>query len=160
AKVETQDQRGRTPLYRAAAEGKTDAVRLLLDKKADPNQKANDGSTPLLEAVTYAKMPVVRLLLERGAEVDQPDAQSGTPLIAAVRNGKLEAARLLLQRGADVNQVDAGGTSALMVAAEGNPDIKTPEQMISLLLEHKAKPDLVDNQGRTALARATAANNA
>jgi ankyrin repeat protein len=100
---------------------------LLLDKKADPNQKAKNGNSPLLEAVM---------------------------------NGKLEAVRLLLQRGADVNQVDASGTSPLMVAAEGNVYIKAPEQMISSLLEHKAKLDLMDSQGRTALARATASNNA
>ena len=58
-KLELQDDHGRTALYRAASEGKEEAVRLLLARKADPNHKSNDGSTPLLASVTYGRMPVL-----------------------------------------------------------------------------------------------------
>jgi ankyrin repeat protein len=126
AKIDAQDSRGRSPLYRASAEGKEEALRLLLDKKANPNLKANDGSTPLNEAVTY---------------------------------NRLGAATLLLERGADVNLADANGNTALMIVAEGNGYIKSTAELISFLLAHGAKKDLMDGQGRTALGRATAAKN-
>jgi ankyrin repeat protein len=126
-KVEEQDARGRTAFYRASAEGKEDTMRLLLEKKANPNLKASDGSTPLIEAVS---------------------------------NGKMAAAKLLLDNGADVNLASANGLTPLLIAAEGNSYIKSPSEMISLLLAHKADTKAVDSQGRTPLALATANKNA
>jgi ankyrin repeat protein/serine/threonine protein kinase len=126
-KVEEQDARGRTAFYRASAEGKEDTMRLLLEKKANPNVKASDGSTPLIEAVS---------------------------------NGKMAAAKLLLDSGADVNLASANGLTPLLIAAEGNSYIKSPSEMISLLLAHKADTKAVDSQGRTPLALATANKNA
>ena len=79
AKVDAQDARGRTALYRAAAEGKVDAMRMLLEKKANPNQKTTDGSTPLLAAVA-GKVEAVTLLLDHGADANLADANGVTPL--------------------------------------------------------------------------------
>jgi ankyrin repeat protein len=126
AKVDTQDSRGRSSLYRAAAVGKDDVMKLLFEKGASPNIKAGDGTTPL---------------------------------IAAVSGGKLTSAILLLDHGADVNLADANGNTPLMIAAEGSPYIKNPADFVSLLLERGAKLGLIDHQDRTALKRATDANN-
>jgi ankyrin repeat protein len=82
AKVDAQDSRGRTALYRASAEGKVDAMRMLLEKKANPNQKSKDGSTPLLVAVA-GKLDAVTLLLDNGADANQVDANGVTPLTRA-----------------------------------------------------------------------------
>ncbi len=126
ARVDALDKSGRSALYRASAEGKPEAVRLLLEHHANPNLRARDGSTPLIEAVTFAK-----------------------PL----------AARLLMERGADVNLADARDTTPLMIAAEASPHIKVPAQYIKMLLEHGAKRDLKDSQGRTAYQRAVESKN-
>ncbi len=123
AKIETQDALGRTALYRAATEGRIDAVRLLIDKKANVNARANNGMTPLLEAVVHGRQPIVQLLLEHGAEVDQADAQASTPL---------------------------------MVAAEGNGYMPNNVPMVTTLLGAKAKIELQDARGRSALYRAAA----
>jgi ankyrin repeat protein/tRNA A-37 threonylcarbamoyl transferase component Bud32 len=125
-KVDEQDTRGRTAFFRAAEEGKEDAMRLLLEKKTNPNLKASDGSTALIQAVA---------------------------------NGKMGAVKLLLDSGADVNLVAANGSNPLLIAAEGNSYIKAPAEMISLLLAHKADTKVVDSQGRTPLALATANKN-
>jgi ankyrin repeat protein len=47
-----------------------------------------------------------------------------------------------------------------MIAAETSPNIKDPAHFIKLLLDHGAKRDLKDSQGRTALDRAKESNNA
>ncbi len=74
-------------------------------------------------------------------------------------NAHLPAAKLLLDRGAAVDQADANGTTPLMIVAEGNPYIKAPQEFLSLLLSHKARTDLMDSRGRTALALATESKN-
>ncbi len=59
-----------TPLLLAAAYGGPDAVKLLLDRKANVNAQDVRGMTPLMLAlaVDHPDTRVVRLLLERGAD--------------------------------------------------------------------------------------------
>lgn len=83
ARTDMVDARGRSALYRAATEGKEDALKLLLDKKMDPNQKSNDGTTALIQAVTYAKVGTVKLLLDHGADPSIADSNGKTPLTIA-----------------------------------------------------------------------------
>ena len=71
----------------------------------------------------------------------------------------MAAAKLLLDSGADVNLASANGLTPLLIAAEGNSYIKSPSEMISLLLAHKADTKAVDSQGRTPMALATANKN-
>ena len=123
AKVDAQDSRGRTPFYRAAVEGKEDAMRLLLDKSANPNAKATDGSTPLIEAVTYNKINAATLLLDRGADANLADANGTTALmIAAEGNSYIKSPAdvisLLLSHGAKKDPMDSQGRTALDRATE------------------------------------------
>ncbi len=225
AAIDAQDDRGRTALYRASAEGKEKALALLLEKKPNVDLQANDGTTPLLTAVTYGKTGATRLLIQAGANVDATESNGttalmlaaegsayiadgetlltmllgagakidtqdqrgatalyraaaagktpavvvlldkkaninlkssdgATPLLEAVTYGKFETASLLLTRGAGVDLADGNGTTPLMIAAEGSAYIPQPEKFVALLLSHKARKDLTDSRGRTALARA------
>ena len=74
------DGGGRVALHYASRDGAGDAVRMLLEWKADPNVTCDDGTNPLDEAEWwYVKLPkrsccydYVRLLLERhGATFSQ-----------------------------------------------------------------------------------------
>jgi ankyrin repeat protein len=58
----------------------------------------------------------------------------------------LEAARLCLEAGADANAVNDAGQTALHFAVTGRDD-----GFIRFLIEHGARPDLKDRQGRTPL---------
>jgi ankyrin repeat protein/predicted Ser/Thr protein kinase len=123
AKIDLQDGRGRSALYRAAAEGKEDAVRLLLEKKADVNLKANDGSTPLLESVTYNKLAAATVLLDRGADANMADAGGNTPLMAVAEGSyypksQAEMINLLLKHGAKMELTNSAGKTALDKATE------------------------------------------
>jgi ankyrin repeat protein/predicted Ser/Thr protein kinase len=123
AKVDPADSRGRTPFYRAAAEGKVEAMQLLLDKKADLNARATDGSTPLFVAVQSAKLDAVRWLADKGANVNQADANGTTPLMLAAETSPyiknpLDYLTPLLAHGAKIDSTDTRGRTALDRATE------------------------------------------
>ena len=91
-----------SPLVGAARKGQLDAVRLLLDRGADPNLEPGDG-TPLINAALEGHVDVVSLLLDRGAIMDQIFPVHQNALIRASGKGRLEVVKLLVARGADVN---------------------------------------------------------
>jgi ankyrin repeat protein len=96
----------------AAAGGAAGAVRLLLDRGADP-----DGGA-LAAAAAACRPDLVRALLDAGARADRRDPDTGrTPLHEAVSAGPggdaPEVVRLLLAAGADVEATTTDGASAL-----------------------------------------------
>ena len=154
ASLEAQDTRGRAALHRAAAEGRTNVVGLLLNSGALVNPRNHDGATPLFYAVQFGKMPVVQLLIAHHAQVDLADVSGTTPLMIAsegtayLPNGT-PMVEALLTAGARVDTLDARGRSALhRASAEPKPDA------VRLLLDHKAKPNLRANDGSTPLIQA------
>jgi ankyrin repeat protein len=117
---------GATPLMRAAKSHDVPAMRLLLDRGADPRRQTTNGTTALM----FAAMPL------RGAD----SAGSATS-----EDATREAITLCLDRGADVNAVNANGQSALHLAAQAGRSAPA----VKLLLSKGGNPDLRDRQGRT-----------
>jgi ankyrin repeat protein len=104
---------GATPLYIAAKEGHVAVVKLLLEKGAAIEAKADDGCTPLSIAAFNGHADLVALLLERGAAIEGKHKDSVTPLEMAAQQGHLEVVRRLLEKGAAVNAKDKDGFTAL-----------------------------------------------
>jgi len=118
AHVDSVDALGRSALYRGSAEGKTDAVRVLLDHQAKVNQRANDFSTPLMQAAANARLDAAQLLLDRGADVNLGDANNTTPLMVAAEKAPAEIVKLLLSHGAKRGAKDSRGRIAFQIAVE------------------------------------------
>jgi ankyrin repeat protein len=93
-----------TPLIVAAAYGRTEVVKLLLDKGADVNMGNEGSETALHYAARHGHTEVMKILLEHGADVSEAGTGCGTPLQWATQNGQVKAAELLLAHGADINQ--------------------------------------------------------
>ncbi len=120
------DFTGQTPFLRAALSGDTTAMKLLLEFGADPNLPTQAGTTPLMAA----------------AGVNWVVAQTYTESPQAL----IDAVELCLSLGADVNATNSMGLSALLGAVNrGSNDI------IRILVDHGAKLDVVDKEGRTAM---------
>jgi ankyrin repeat protein len=161
----------RTPLMIAARRaGNTAAVKLLLERGANPNPNAHPTteSSPLIEAATAGDADSVDLLLSQSAEVKNGAAEPALELSIAARCpkcaallaakgltredcsmalpniaalGDVKAVRLLLDHGANVNAVDALGRTALMYAAASD---LLPLDEIKLLVEHGADVNAKD----------------
>ncbi|MGA3201187.1 MAG: protein kinase [Bryobacteraceae bacterium] len=118
AHVDSVDALGRSALYRGSADGKTDAIRILLDHQAKVNLRANDFSTPLMQAAANARLDAAQLLLDRGADVNLGDSNNMTPLMVAAEKAPAEIVKLLLSHGAKRGAKDSRGRIAFQIAVE------------------------------------------
>jgi hypothetical protein len=76
----------RTPLVIAAGRaGSAGVVRLLLDKRADPNTVDKDGYTPVLAAAGSGDPEILTLLLNHGVDPNVKTTNFFTPLLLAGR---------------------------------------------------------------------------
>lgn len=147
---------GATPLYIAAREGHLAVVKLLLEKGAAIEAKAEDGCTPLSTAAFNGHADVVKLLLERGAAVEGKHKDSVTPLAMAAQQGHLEVVRLLLEKGAAVDAKDNDGFTPLARAAQNRDGLLARHlEVMKFLLAKGANPNTLGfapfGDGKTAL---------
>lgn len=105
-----------TELMRAAKDGNATAVKQILDRGADVNERNDKGKRALMLAASEGRTEVAKLLISRGAEVDVADVYGTTALIVAATAGHTEVAALLLEHGADPAARDSGGGSPLVNA--------------------------------------------
>lgn len=137
-------------LIRAAMEGRTTTVKVLIEGGCDPNTQMADGWTVLMCAVWNGHADTAEVLLDLGANLEARFVQGWTPLMVAAWAGHEESVRLLLARGAKVNERDGTGKTVLMWASQ------RPENsgVVRLLLEHGADVLAVNRRGETALSYA------
>jgi ankyrin repeat protein len=102
--------------------------------------------SPLSTAIEMKNLELVKLLVEHGADVN-PKFPNPNPLSEAVAVGSKEIVSYLIEKGADVNKIDDMGFAPVhnAVFKEVNSEILT------LLLEHGANPDIKDPNGETPL---------
>jgi len=113
AKIDRQDEYGRTALLIAAESGHAQVVDELLDCGAEIDHQNEDGATALLLASWSGRNQVVHKLLDRGAQIDGQNKNGWTALLAASCAGHTTAVRELLDRGADIRHQDGRGCTAL-----------------------------------------------
>lgn len=173
AKVNTVDEEeGITPLIAATIGGQVAIAQVLIQAKADVNlgDKANDAS-PLMWAATLRpdkeaiekgmqklpppekKFEIGKMLIAAGAEVNRRNAWGGTALQWAADEGNLLMVKLLLSSEADSNVGDQQGLTPLIAAA--HYDSAAYLEIVQRLIEARAKLELSDVAGKTALMAST-----
>jgi ankyrin repeat protein len=177
---------GMTPLLFAVREGELEATKLLLDSGADIHASTGNKTSPLVIALLNGQVGIATWLLERGADPNAADAYGRAALFAAVdlRNfyharfadvpydglEPMPLIRALLKKGADPNAraetipfnglyvFDGswinfdGQTSFVRAALAGDVEL------MRVLLENGANPNIATVEGTTALMAASGMN--
>lgn len=173
-----------TVLMMAAAKGKTEIVKLLLENGAQVNAIDNNHrETALMWAANKNKIPAMKVLLESGADVKITDKDHETVFTRSAISKRPNLIQLLLDHGAKVNKRRVAVPTALNHAAYyGNTAIvrlllengsqvnarrakrgETPlhwaaynghTSTVQLLLEHGANPKMQNHYYRTPLIEA------
>ena len=113
ADLERRDRMGKTMLIRAAGEGRTAAVRLLLDARADVLAEDANGTTALMFAARWGFEDTAALLLARGAAL--ANGAGRTALDEAAARGR--AGVVVLLKRAEAGRGPHGGR-------EGEPQLR------------------------------------
>jgi ankyrin repeat protein len=168
ANINKRELSGKTVLFYAVRSGNIQIVKDLIDKGADINAKDRIGFTPLMEACECGRTAIAKILIENGADVDAKQVSGSTPLQMAAYNLHPDTVKLLIDNNANINTTNKQGKSILidLVSAsskdrEGTSDISIATkiqsdivQMVKLLLENGADPNIKDSKGRSALMEA------
>jgi len=156
---------GSTPLFFAVSAGNVDAVKLLLERGANPRMKTIVGgafsATPFEMAVIQEDLPVVQALAAAGVDVNSLNDAGIPALTSAVMSNRVEVARALITLGADVNRTDELSLTPLMHAAKVDFG---DTAMVQLLLasgatttptskDHQTALDLARQYGHEAIAQ-------
>lgn len=159
AKIDTRDPSfQQTALMMAVREGRTEAVRFLVERHADVNAQTRRGQEP--GWVLPNSVPgfghgigIVRGgLPERGSRYFIPGGL--TPLLYAARDGRVEAAKILVDAGAKLEMTDPNGVTPLLMAISNNQI-----SVARVLIDRGANLNVSDWYGRTPIWTAVEVRN-
>ncbi|XP_046857397.1 E3 ubiquitin-protein ligase MIB1-like isoform X2 [Xenia sp. Carnegie-2017] len=145
-----QDVDGDTPLHDAIAKKRDDIVTLLLEGGADMTLSNNNGFNSLQHAALRGNPSAMKILLSKlpGAWIiDEKKDDGYSALHLAALNNHVEVAELLIKQGkADINIQNINLQTPLHLAVE-----RQHTQIVRLLVREKARLDVPDRDGDTAL---------
>ncbi|XP_053314819.1 kinase D-interacting substrate of 220 kDa [Spea bombifrons] len=122
-------------------EGNMAAVKTLLEKCKDVDERNENGQTALMLAAEQGNLEIVQELLRKRANCNVEDVDNWTALISAAKEGHLDIVRELLNNNANLEHRDMGGWTALMWAS-----YKGCTEVVELLLEKGANPNITGLQ--------------
>src|SRR5580658_1524712 len=129
----------------AAMQGNKEAVRSLIQKKANVNSPQIDGTTALHWAVQADDLETAELLIRVGANASAANRAGAKPMLLAAVNGSAAMIEKLLKAGADPNAaLTKTGDRALMMTARTG---KTAA--VAVLLDHGAQVNAKETWGDT-----------
>lgn len=159
-------------MLEVAGKGNTTRVRELLDGGVKVNMRGPSQNTPLMEAAYGGHVETVKLLLERGADlsVKKRDGETALTLtsnrqvldlfknvealVTAAEEGNRTAVEDLIRKRTPVNALNRNGEAALHTASwHGKSEI------VKLLLDNGANPQLRKTDGATSLTLASGQNH-
>lgn len=161
ADVNGRNKSGQTALYQACNASDIEAVKWLLNHKADPNFTDAKGHPPLHLSAIDTDTTILALLLDApGILVDAADSESWNALMYAIANRSVPSVRLLLEKGADPTLALPDGTTPMHLASRvsgADNDVDgAPDVMRALLDSGKVSANLASKKGNTPLMYASA----
>jgi len=161
AKVDASDEHQRSPLHLAAKTHSAAVAQVLLHKGADPNALDQQNRSPLLTAVagdSPHRFGVIRQLVRSGADPHLANRSGDTAIAVALDSGDQNLLKMLMmaEQPAPVAanaKIEDPDSALIEAAADGNLG------RVKRLLGRELNINARDNNGCTALLRATGANH-
>lgn len=156
ATIDARDSKQQTALLIAVQRDDRNLAAYLIGQGADINAVADNYDTPWLLAGALGRNAMLIAMLETGkVDYTKRNRYGGNALIPACERGHVETVRLLLSRSKiDVNHVNNLGWTGLLEAvilSDGGP---RHIEIVKLLLEAGADPNIADNDGVSPLQHA------
>ena len=150
--INAADQYGLTPLILSGYAGRTEIVKLLLDRGANPDLRNEDNEAVLHACAAHANADaIVPLLLAKRAQVALVDKRGRIPLNVHAQEGRVAAVKALLDAGSNIDHADTDQQTPLMSASFNGHALVVAE-----LLRRGAAKDYVNRFGATPLLGAAA----
>lgn len=139
-------------IFEAARQSDDGAIKAYILEGKELNVVNNKAYTPFILAAYYGHTQALDTLLKANADACAVDKKGSNALMGVAFKGYDQVAKWLLENTrCDVNHQNYAGQTVLMMAS-----LFGREEMIKLLLEHGANPDLEDTQGNTSIKLAQA----
>ncbi|XP_056313132.1 L-asparaginase [Danio aesculapii] len=139
ADISSCDDRRRTALHVAAAQGHIGAVRFLLQHGANVHAFDCNEETPLWDAIRCRSLEVVELLLSAGAVLEKSTEELGIQMCCLAYLGKSEEMEAWKAAGVSFNVADAHGRTPLHVAV-----CTDQPEMVKFCIHNGSDPELRD----------------
>ncbi|KHD88127.1 MAG: hypothetical protein OM95_11355 [Bdellovibrio sp. ArHS] len=152
--LEVTDSQRRTPLLIATENNDVEIAWLLISAGADVNAQDAKHETPLLRAGSDGRLQLLRMMLKAKPDFKVLDRHGATPLIPAAEKGHVEVVRELVQTKIDLDHRNQLGWTALMEAVVLGDGSVRYQEVVRILLEAGADPNISDVDGITPLAHA------
>lgn len=154
AELDRRDDSGSTALLVATRANQVRAAQALIEAGADVNAKDAIKDSAYLYAGARGNLDILKMTLTHGADLKSTNRYGGTALIPAAERGHVETVRTLIEAGVDVDHVNRLDWTALLEAIILGDGGGRHQQIVDLLLQAGADPNLADGSGVTPLQHA------
>ena len=154
AAIDARDRNGRTALLIATHANKVEVARVLIAAGADVNAKDSIQDSPYLYAGAEGRNEILKMTLAAGADLKSTNRYGGTALIPAAHHGHPETVKILLATAIDKDHVNNLGWTALLEAVLLGDGGAVHTEIVRLLVEAGANPNIADREGVTPLGHA------
>ena len=155
AKVDKKDRYKRTALTHSVINGNANVASYLISVGADANGVDSSGNSNLHYACAYGWWFCMKALLDAGADANAANEWKLTPLSVAILKGNKGIGKYLSTLpGVDLEVKDDKGRTILLNMLVDNEEGLTKakyDEIKSFILDYKADPNCVDNDGKNAL---------
>jgi len=144
----------RTAVTAAAYAGAASVVRMLVEAGADVDAQDELRANALLSTGETGDVAVLEEVLRAKPDLTLTNRFGGTALIPAADRGHVELVRALLRTEIDVDHVNNLGWTALLEAVILGDGAERHREIVRLLLDAGADPNIADSDGVAPLAHA------